>query len=532
MGCANNHDNSILDDLERKKVLSSLFFGKAKWEKYFGDSNTALQNEQISEGIDLLAPVRLEVIESNCSTQQNFHAQDTHWICFFKEYVSYLLDGNKDQELNHLYRFLSRNSRFEPLRFHMYSLVRAKPELGLSPIPNEQTGFRYSYLESYRELQNRLRHMTLANDQADQAAAPDGIKVKIDVTQWGEEIIPQSFYGEIPVPETLSRYVKPALLEDLLDAEARQQALSQQVGNGHSTLWIKRQYPKSLHRVAALKTDHGESLHLKERPTHTPMEFAIVSLIHRLFGRGVTPSILARLTIELTNGDSYSTAVAISLTQSGKPLNELIKSETFETDHGIDPEEYTEQLISHVLILPTDAHGANILVTDQRPRRLISLDMEASFVPMRLEYSNEISFVSELFCHEVIPHLSPRVLARFNQIKTGDLLTAWLNEMLDNLEGWAQLFPNEKNRLLEPVIDSQDQCSLQREIRCLIQCLIPPGTVARLYRQITHLKQLFDTKKRIPISPFELLEGILVGMTVISTSANASRNAIARVLRG
>ena len=61
-----------------------------------------------------------------------------------------------------------------------------------------------------------------------------------------------------------------------------------------------------------------------------------------------------------------------------------------------------EQLIAHVLILPTDAHGGNFLVSRETPRKLISLDMEASFVPLRSNETTEIQFVSELFCHSFI----------------------------------------------------------------------------------------------------------------------------------
>ena len=45
----------------------------------------------------------------------------------------------------------------------------------------------------------------------------------------------------------------------------------------------------------------------------------------------------------------------------------------------------------------------------------------------------------------------------------------------------------------------------------MVQCLIPPGTVARLYHQITHLKQEFDKRLQsgTKISPFELLEQIV-----------------------
>ena len=382
----------------------------------------ALQEGHLPEWIDLLAPVRFKALDRQYAL--NHPKPDRNWMAFFRAYVRYLIDTDRQETVETLYLYLSSESRFEPLRYEIYCLARTS-ENSLFSIPNEQTGFRYSSLQQFEELQNRLMGMTLSLEELEHLS-PTGPKVQMNFIQWDEALIPLYCCGQTGAAEVITRYLHPSLVNALLDEEAQQKALNGQLENGQSTLWLKRHYPKSLHRVVPLSMAAGKSLHFKERPTHTSMEFAVVSLLNRLFGRGVTPSILARLTIELPNGQAYPTAVAISLSQNGKTLSELIKQPSFQTDHRFDPEQYSEQLISHVLILPTDAHGGNFLVNEQNPHQLIALDLEASFVPLRLGNTKEIDFVSELFCHPVISHLSTEVMRSFIHIKTSELLTAWL----------------------------------------------------------------------------------------------------------
>lgn len=453
--------------------------------------------------IDLLAKLKssyLGQIESQKEAQELVHPM--------QKYVHYLLDTEQFTKVTSLYYTLSQKDCLEPLREVVYQLSTAYPQLALAPIAHHQTGFRYSYLEQYQELNRRLSLLTT------EIPPGWGFQVKIETVLWERNLIPPPCIENGPSPSSKlqSRYLKPEYVKQLFDP-----SFLRAVARGdlqENTLLLKRQYPTSLHRVVKVQTAEG-ALHFKERPTHAAMEFAIVSLFYRCFGRGVVPSVMAKVELISSNGESFTTAVAISLTQEGELLSALTKEPDFISKNRVDPEQMTEQLIGHVMILPSDAHGSNLMISQGQ---LVSFDLEASFIPMRLDEvdfiskllcDSRVSFVSELFCHDFIDHLSKEAMDKFQKIQAGEMLFAWLKELSALTEGWTELFREEGGLLIHPIRDPQDTVRPARDVCCAVPCLLPTGTAARLYRQIVHLQAVFKKTDRSP-TPLSLLEEIIV----------------------
>lgn len=416
------------------------------------------------------------------------------------EYTRYLIDTEQLKKIFDFHHLLSQKACLEPLRRVMYTLSLQGPQemRSLSLIPHQQTGFRYSYLEEYQKLHTRL--MDLTTD----IPPSEGIQVKILTVLWKDGLIPPACEDDTTPTTIQTRYLKSDYIEKFLDESILNGVKSS--ANQEKTLLLKRQYPNSLHRVVKLETKQGEGIHFKERPTHATIEFAIVSLFYRFFGRGVTPSVMSKVQIACPDGSSFLTAVAISLSQEGTTLNELAQQPDFPS-RAINPEELSEQQISHLMILPSDARGPNMMVTHLG--QFVSLDLEASFVPVRLNNSREVSFISELFCHDFFPYLSEETLNRFQKIQAFELLSAWLRELSTLTRAWMKLFETESFWLLNPIVDPQDPCKPEREVRCVSPCLLlAPGTIARLYLQIIHLQTFFKQNKS-PITSLDLLEHLV-----------------------
>ena len=401
--------------------------------------------------------------------------------------ISSLKDSQED--INKLYDYLSSETYQEPLRLAfiegLANNMSSEELKSFTKIPNKLTGYRYSYYQKYQELKTCLEHMT-----TDQPSPLSGIKVKVTTTRWSQN-------GLMPVPEKdeeestiADRYLKPEIIEQIIEPECLAQQKASQI-----KFVLQRQFPASLHRVAKAKTKEGHSLHFKERPTHPCMEFAVTSLMYRLFGHGAPPLCLAKFTIEgLPDGEEFSTAVMISLTEKGDTLTDLIKKDTRKIQALKKQKQFSEMLISQLLLMPSDAHSSNFIATRDG---LVCIDNEASFIPIKKPDSKDILFKSHLFKLGG-GKLSRRATNAFKKWDAHMVLAGWLNELLHQNRAWTALFKRERKMLAKPIRDPHPlntiidpKTNKLREVNCVPSLILPKGTITRLYRQMTHLKEFF-----------------------------------------
>ena len=393
-----------------------------------------------------------------------------------------------------LYRYLSRETYQEPLRLAfiegLANNMSSEELKSFTKIPNKLTGYRYSYHQKYQELKTCLEYMT-----TEQPSPLSGIKVKVTTTRWSQN-------GLMPVPEKdeeestiADRYLKPEIIEQIIEPECLAQQKASEI-----KFVLQRQFSDSLHRVAKAETKEGHSLHFKERPTHPCMEFAVTSLMYRLFGHGAPPLCLAKFTIEgLPDGEEFSTAVMISLTEKGDTLTDLIKKDTRKIQALKKQKQFSEMLISQLLLMPSDAHSSNFIATRDG---LVCIDNEASFIPIKKPDSKDILFKSHLF-KLGSGKLSRRATAAFKKWDAHMVLAGWLNELLHQNRAWTNLFDKEYKMLSKPTPDPHPLNTILdpktkelREVNCIPSLILPKGTITRLYRQITHLQKFFTDNPR------------------------------------
>ena len=412
-----------------------------------------------------------------------------------KTYIEQI-SGSKEKQayILKLYRYLSRETYQEPLRLAFIEGLEnnmSSEELkSFTNVPNKLTGYRYSYHQKYQELKTCLEYMT-----TEQPSPLSGIKVKVTTTRWSQN-------GLMPVPEKdeeestiADRYLKPEIIEQIIEPECLAQQKASEI-----KFVLQRQFSDSLHRVAKAETKEGHSLHFKERPTHPCMEFAVTSLMYRLFGHGAPPLCLAKFTIEgLPDGEEFSTAVMISLTEKGDTLTDLIKKDTRKIQALKQQKQFSEMLISQLLLMPSDAHSSNFIA---KGNKLICIDNEASFIPIKKPNSKDILFKSHLFKLGG-GKLSRRATNAFKEWDVHMVLAGWLNELLHQDRAWTNLFDKEHKMLAKPIRDPHrlntvidPKTKKLRKVNCIPSLILPEGMITRLYRQITHLQKFFNDKPR------------------------------------
>ncbi len=110
---------------------------------------------------------------------------------------------------------------------------------------------------------------------------------------------------EIEIPGLKPKQLKPEVIKELMDP---------QTGRINPNQGSAREYENCRHIVRSIS---AYSLHIKERPDHPCMDYAVGNLMHLLFDHGPPPTELATITIP-TNGDKSSYPVLISRASSGE----------------------------------------------------------------------------------------------------------------------------------------------------------------------------------------------------------------------
>ncbi|WP_194848190.1 DUF294 nucleotidyltransferase-like domain-containing protein [Candidatus Neptunochlamydia vexilliferae] len=319
------------------------------------------------------------------------------------------------------YQALSERMTFEPLReLYLDTLLKkGKKALfeELSPIPNRD-GTRQSVLRKEKAFHTSLRHLTQEN--------PSPVTIQ--------------------TPTLGTRYLKEILIPKILDNQ----------GN------IKSDY-RSAHGVCHLQTQELD-LHLKQKPHHPLMEYALYNLASRLAGEGPPPTELARLTV----GDK-SYPLLLSQTVPGENLDTRLKQGV----PPLDPENHTWNLLLAILTRPGDGRAPNYIYRDQK---ITSVDNDISFaIPIRkgektkeafkratLAYLKKlpeteigkpmpydtINFCSILFTLNPHSKLDPTVIYTFCKLEPDFILKGWALDLQAKEKEYTSLFtPSETKKL-------------------------------------------------------------------------------------
>ncbi len=397
-----------------------------------------------------------------------------------------LISGSSDQQehIQQLYAFLSEETYYEPLRLAcLEGLKHSSNDQALktiASIPNKLTGYRYTHYHKYQELNECLKKMSVASSDEQHGSCLTG---KLTTINWGQGLVPSPGQDSQTASPT-SVYLKPDILKQILDSKILQ-------GNSSEAPFIIKRPPTnqtSLHRVAEARIGQA-SLYFKGLPTHPCMEFAVTSFMYRLFGYGATPVTLARLALQLPpEQEEITIPVMLSLTVKGNPLSAHTSALDTTTL------KFSEMLIAQLLLMPSDAHHSNFIISKQG--EITCIDNEASFMPIKIPGSEEILFNSALF-KQGNGQLHPGAIATFCKWDAHYIIAQWLKELLEVEKQWSSLFTeNEKASLAKPITDPQDKTldprsRKPRDTNCILEAVLPEGTISRLYYQINHLQKFF-----------------------------------------
>ncbi|MBA2369615.1 MAG: DUF4116 domain-containing protein [Candidatus Protochlamydia sp.] len=273
----------------------------------------------------------------------------------------------------------------------------------------------------------------------------------------------------------IPRYLKSLVVEKILDG-----------------LDIKKLYQDSAHKVCRFEYD-GYDLHLKQKPTHPMMEYAIHNLTSRIAGKITPPSLLVRFNVLTTQGQKHY-PVLISKTISGKNLSDEWRR--------VKPNaSYTWNLLCAILTRPLDGRFSNYILDDEL--NLFCVDNDYSFVELMTDaYFPKNQFCSALF--SILPletTLDETVLNEFAKLNSYAIILSWIEDIIlkekeykalfSKHEETERLFTEDKNNAFTPSI------------------LFQPGALTNLHVQFWSLQQaicLALEKKQVVTSGFLLQE--------------------------
>ena len=346
-----------------------------------------------------------------------------------------------------IYRLLSTKSIHEPLRERYIDLLPPGPTKEHLSLISNRSGYR----QKMRLEQERLENQILSVTQIDPTS--------IEVTS--------AFFEE-------KRYLKREIIDDCMTEE----------GN------LKSKYQTSLHNVCRVMGPDYD-LHFKQQPLRPSVEHSVYSLTSLLCGKGVPPSQLVRLDIQLPNGQRKSYPLLVSQTVIGKNLKELLSENP---QPSFDNVHTTRMLLASLLKRPADDRAENIIVTEKGEP--IFVDSDASFAePLVQEswMSQKVNFCSILFCLDLDP-LSKEVLEEWKRIDPDLLVDRWLKEIAEREQQYLSLFSElERTTLFE---DSKFQFTPT--------LLLRKGTMISLYTQLRTLQK--SLKENPPENALDLLK--------------------------
>ena len=339
---------------------------------------------------------KIDLIQS--AFKQNFSSQ-TLTKPFIIHLASHLCQINAPLEI-HLdyFRALSELSAEHPRQVYLEVLEKKQAILPLQRllyVPN-RSGLRSIFLKDYEWVKQGLTAITDPFD-----------------TQ-----VPGQTVVCIAAPHFIkSRYLKPSLIQRIMDGEN-----------------IKSEYT-SAHSVSSLN-DQGYHFHLKQKPSHPLMEYAIHNLSSRIAGK-LTPSVeLVRFEVH-SNGRKKSYPVLISETIPGINLKNA--------KGPYNPAQYTWMLLLAILTRPGDGRLSNYIVGDNG--MLYCVDNDISFAePVIKEYGmRTVYFCSALFClTKLDTPLDVETLKEFSCLEGDSIFHAWIEDIIAKEQKYKSLFSKEE----------------------------------------------------------------------------------------
>ena len=239
-------------------------------------------------------------------------------------------------------------------------------------------------------------------------------------------------------------------------------------------------YDHSAHRVCVI-----QGFHLKQKPTHPLMEYAIHSLCSRIAG-DLTPCVeLVRFDI----GDTFY-PVLISRTISGGRWQQGV---------ALDLKQWTRMLLCAILTRPGDGSLSNYVVKDQK---IYCIDNDLSFVePAEVSWnSTKVNFFSLLFCMKPLNTLlDQEVLKEFVTLDRAAILNSWIEDVIQKEEEYTSLFS-------EPELESLYQVD-RRGNSFTPKILFRKGALATLDLQFWRLQALI--RRSTHLTPENLLKELI-----------------------
>ncbi|MBF5058757.1 putative nucleotidyltransferase substrate binding domain-containing protein [Candidatus Neptunochlamydia vexilliferae] len=269
--------------------------------------------------------------------------------------------------------------------------------------------------------------------------------------------------------------------------------VGKQIFDSHNN--IQKQYKGSLHNVARLKWE-GLDFHVKQKPSHPLMEYAIYNLTSRLSGEGTPLTELARL--EPPGKKPYP--ILISETIPGENL----KTALSKTTPQLDSKHLTWNLLTTILTRPGDGRTSNYILNQGK---LHCIDNDIAFVaPIVKNWGRStIHFCSVLFCIDPQFKLHPEVVKDFLNLDPQLILTSWVKDLEAKEKEYTTLFTHkERQRLYNEDKDNQftptllfregEMATLCTQFKTLQQALKKPQTANTLLSHLVNLhKDDFST---------------------------------------
>jgi hypothetical protein len=261
---------------------------------------------------------------------------------------------------------------------------------------------------------------------------------------------------------------------------------------------------KNLHRVGHV-CYRGYTLHVKQRPNHPSMDYAIDLLHRRLIGHGTTANELAVLTV---TGPHYHRRypVLLSTTVPGPTLTAVLQRPPYQPHW--DTKSLTELCLVAILTLPGDGASRNFIVksTTEDTHTLVCIDSDVAFVePIvkmggllgqhKLQVATVLLGMPEVI-HQPFAHDTLKAVCQWD---AEALLTHWLEAVEAREAQYEALFNEpETQQLYQGDIHNPFTPSL----------LFRQGTLALLALNLHYMQGLCRVALQThqPLTPWQLLQ--------------------------
>jgi hypothetical protein len=413
---------------------------------------------------------QLETLLANRLQQEPPQALTT-WVQLLTEH---LLENKADSATHlHCYRILTDLNTPEVLRTtYLEALLPTPLIIHLSTLPRRD-GYRQTERLSYGTLTSALRAIGSTVPETS-VLATAGLTVMLYSPSAGRRRLHKNVVAQLIDPATGD--IKP------FDPQI-----------------------KSLHRVGHVCYG-GHTLHVKQRPNHPSMDYAIDLLHRRLIGHGTTANELAVLTVASPHYHR-SYPVLVSTTVPGPTLAAVLQQPQIYQSHW-DTKSLTELCLAAILTLPGDGASRNFIVksTTDNTHTLVCIDSDVAFVEPVVKIGgllgqHKLQVATVLLAMPEIMH-QPFVHDTLEEVCKWDaeaLLTHWLEAVEAREAQYEALFHEpEMQQLYQGDANNPFTPSL----------LFRQGTLALLALNLRYMQGLCRAALQTnqPLTPWQLLQ--------------------------